>query len=104
MREIQDAECLRGMQIKEGLTPLGTIHHRTDVVSRLDAAPLDFDRGQFSKGGAVRQAGKIGERGRLYLLLPLSAGIHERLTHGQRARLGPLPMHKRYHGAIDTQH
>ena len=94
----------RGVQIEEGLTPLGTIHHRANLTGRLHATPVDFDCGQLPKAGAVGQAGKIGQRARLHLLLPFRA----RCARSARPRPACVPRPSApagaAHRAIHTQH
>ena len=43
MGKIQDAHRLRGMDVDEGLAPVGPVHHRGDAPGRLQAAPIQLD-------------------------------------------------------------
>jgi hypothetical protein len=56
MRVVQNPYCLDVVIVDERLAPLGTIHHCTDPLRRLDATPMQFQHSLLGKCRAIGQA------------------------------------------------
>ena len=88
----------RAMDVHQGLQPVRSIHHRTDLFGLDHLAPACLHFCQIRKVGSIRQAGEIREVSTW--TCSGSAELSRNLSDGQRADFCPFSPGQGNHGSI----